>query len=697
LANILKEIELVKGNLNDLVKLLDDHIKVADEYRGSWEPDHVDYLNSYFTKPEQEYKNDPWPGASNTYLPLIRVGIDGLLAQFYDTLLSQLPFIKVRGLNDAARDASEDLSVYYGEFFLTKQINFREYGGNFLFDLLVDGTAVGKGRVNREEMLRRRLREVPKKTSPLQRVIPAVQTFLGQPLTPNPSNSQTGSVEFREETYIEEKRSVELENTDLTQIYIPPYAGSSLQFPECPWYYEKHHLSWNDLLSRKRMGYNVDDGLKVHLGLRPPTEKDAEIADEFGTSIGNPGEPTIEVLEFYMRIALPATIKHSIRAAKVSKLKGAEKQKFMDEEGWEEEVVVTYLPKAKEIIRIVPLDRVRSDGKRPHIDGRYHRIPRSFYGSGVPESRMGLQVAINSFFNQMVDYGTLQNLPWAFFSPNIVGDLPERMFLEPGALIPTSDPGSVNFPRFQGDAGFWISAIQMIQAWFERAESVSDFTRGISPDRPNAPETARATLALIANAQLAFDWKSAEIAEYLTEAVRHVHELHVQYLDDAVDFEFFNRESRAFDRRTIPKSVFKEPVEFQFILNPSRQSEQQVNQLLFSLLSEVIVQAAGGNIQVLRPMAKDLWTSHGKDNFNDVWPEATAPQIDSATGQPAVDPNTGQPIQVTQPNAPPTPPVPQNGEQPSFTDQLAQSLDQLSEREGGPFLTGEEESVKIPK
>ena len=531
-----------------------------------------------------------------------------------------------------------------------------------------------------------------------QRVLGGVRNFLGQPLTAPVTEEATGATEFREETYIQETRSVNLENTDLVQIYIPPYTGSSLQYPECPWYYEKHHLSWNDLLSRKRMGYNIHDGLKSHLGLRPVTEKDAEVADELGTNIGDLGEPTIEVLEFYMRMVLPEEIRHVQRSAKFSKLKPAEKQKFMDEEGWEEEVVVTYIPKAKEVIRIVPLDRVRSDGKRPHIDGRYHRIPRSFYGSGVPESRMGLQVAINSFFNQMVDYGTLQNLPWAFFSPDIVGDLSERMFLEPGALIPTSDPGSVNFPRFQGDATFWISAIQMIQAWFERAESVSDFTRGISPDRPNAPETARATLALIANAQLAFDWKSAEIAEHLTEAVRHLHELHIQYMDDAVDFEFFNRETNIFDRRSIPRSVFKEPVEFQFVLNPSRQSEQQVNQLLFSLLGEVIVQAAGGNIQVLRPMAKDLWTSHGKDNFDEVWPEATAPQIDSETGQPVVDQFTGQPVQLTQPGGGGAPGGAQNGDQqqPSFTEQLSQSLDQLSEREGGPFLTGEEESVNIP-
>jgi len=682
--NILLDIDLNASDLANLQKQLDSHIDMATQFRASWEVDHETYINSYFTRPDQDEKNDPWPGASNTYLPLIRVGIDGLQAQFYDTLLSQLPFITVQGLNDEARARAEDLSFYYGEFYLTKQVNFRQYGGNFLFDLLTDGTAVGKGIVDRSETLRRSLREVqrPKRGRPSRQSI--LPTLFGSIL---PGQRQTVSG-VEEEVFIEETRAIRLFNTDLGQIHVPPYTGTSLQWPECPWYYEKHDLTWLELLARKRQGYNVGDHLKAHLGIREPSPTEDTKAEQVSTSLTD-AEPTIEMLEFYMRLVLPNEIRHARRANKIEKLKGVEKQKFMDEEGWEEEVVVTYLPKAKEIIRIVPLDRVRSDGKRPHIDGRYHRIPNSFYGSGVPESRMGLQRAVNSFFNQMVDYGTLQNLPWAFFQPHIVGDLPERMFLEPGALIPTNDPGGVNFPRFQGDASFWISAIQMIQAWFERAESVSDFTRGISPDRPNAPETARATLALISNAQLAFDWKSAEIAEYLTEAVRHVHSLHQQYLGDDVTFDFFNRQTDSYERRDIPKAVFKEPVEFKFVLNPSRSSEQQTNQLLFTMLAEPIMIANNGDPNSLRPIAKDLWTSHGKDNFDEVWPELLPPQI--GQGQPGgastVDGSAG-----VQPGVNGGGDLP-----PDFNTQLSGSLDDLAVPQSGTVLSGEEEGVKLPK
>ena len=701
MSNTLIEVTPSREDLKKLTVILDDYIIQAEGVRSGWEPDHDEFLRSYFTKPEFENKTDPWPGASNTYLPLIRVGIDGLQAQFYDSLLSQLPFVSVRGTGDNADQVSEDLSSYYGDYYFTKQMDFRAYGGNFIFDLLLDGTAVGKSRVNRDEVMRRRMQEVEGK--PKRGLLGAVSNTLFGSQLPSPTQPGGQVTGLNEELYIEEKRSVTLENTSLTQIYVPPYAGESLQFPDTPWYYEKHQMTWPALLARKRRGYAIDDDLKAHLSIRQPTVDEQTKADQSGIS-NTDADPTIEVLEFYMRISMPAEIKHALRANRIEKLTKPLKQKFMDEDGWEEEVVVTYIPKAKRIVRIVPLDRVRADGKRPHIDGRYHRIPRSFYGSGVPESRMGLQKAINSFFNQMVDFGTLQNLPWAFFNPMTAGDLDEKMFLEPGALIPTNDPSGVTFPRFQGNPSFWISAIQMIQAWFERAESVSDFTRGIAPDRPNAPETARATMALIANAQLAFDWKSSQLSEYLLESIRHVHSLHQQYMTDEIAFEFFNKDTGAFDKRTINKKMFSEPVDFSFVLNPSRQSEQQVNQLMFTMLSPILMQVSGGDPNIIRPIAEDLWESHGKEDFNDIWPKDLPPVIQPQPGAESGPPALGQPPIPGQPGqAPPQPPTQTQDPSPQatsndFQSNLSKSLAELAVPEGNePVLTEEEEGFKLPK
>ena len=259
-------------------------------------------------------------------------------------------------------------------------------------------------------------------------------------------------------------------------------------------------------------------------------------------------------------------------------------------------------------------------------------------------------------------------------------------------MIPTADPRGVHAPRLQGDVGFWYSAINMVQAQFERVGSVSDFTKGVSPTRPNAPDTARATLAMISNAQVAFDWKTADFTESYKEEFRHVHELHARNLKEPVSFEFFNRNTQAFETRNIEPEVFQSPVEFEFILNPSRAAEQQTNQALFSMLGQTIVAANGGDPNILRPLAKDLWESHGKDNFEEIWP----------TPQP-IEVTPGMPQGGAGPQGPGIPqgqaPAPGNGNVPGGLPVSGSLQDlfraQQGRPEGEPVLDAEDEGANL--
>lgn len=714
--NQLTQIHLSAEDLKKLSGDLDQKIKICEEYRSSWALDHKDWNDAYFMVPENETRLDPWPGASNLFMPLIRVGVDGLLAQFHDAMFSNNPFIKVRATTDEHQEAADDLSRYYGEHYYTREVPFRRIGGDYLWDTLISGTAVLKNRVDRSGTLRRGLFE---QTRPKRGRPPA--PGLGQravELFSRTISDRRNPVEKfqKEEIYIEETRSVMIENTSLEQVFIPPSAGPSMQWPECPYYYEQHFLTVEEMLSRTREGYDMPDA-ETLMGMaveRAGTEQKQAVEEALGLNARR-NDKSIELLEFYMRVSLPAEIKFAIRAGRIEEFKGDDikKQKFMDDDGWEEEVVVSYLPKLKRVVRVVPLDRIRGDGKRPHVDMRYTRIPRSWHGEGLPAATLNLNLGMNSFFNQMIDYGTLQNLPWIFFSPDSMGDMPENMYLEPGAMIPTADPRGVNSLRLQGDPGFWQSSINLVQAQFERVASVSDFTRGVSPTRPNAPDTARATLAMIANAQTAFDWKTADFTESYREEFRHVHELHARNLKEAVTFQFFNENTQAFENKTIQPEVFQRPVEFEFILNPSRQAEQQTNQTLFSMLSQIIMAANGGDPSILRPLAKDLWESHGKNNFEEVWPTPQAPQVAGpAPSQGPTSPSVPPPGQAQQPTGPqapappmgpqaPTPPIgiPTNGGRPpggSPPDvSLKELFDRQQQRPVDPVLTSEEEGASL--
>lgn len=624
--NLILELRLTAKNISDLAVDLDYKMEIAEEFQSRFIDNIKIWTDSYLLTPDEEVKMDPWPDASNIYMPMNRVGTDGLLAQFHDAMLSDSPFMKVRGVTDAASQDAEDLSLYYGEFYYRKQIPFRELASDYLWDTLVGGTAVMKNWVDRSETVRRYLHQKTRNKRGRPTGAQGAFEFQGETV---PAESRLETV-IEEELFIEETRNIQMGSQSIERIFVPPTAGPSMQFPECPWYFEETMLTWSQLKSREvSMGYvGVDDKLKSELVPLALDKQSEAVAENMGLSFQQ-NEPQIRVLEYYMRVALPAEVKRAIRAGRIEKLKGndVKKQEFMDDDGWEEEVVITYLPRQRRVLRIVPLDRVRVDGKRPHVDMRFNRIPRFWYGQGVPATAMGMQKGMNSFMNQMVDYGTLQNLPWLLFNPMEMGDLPERMFLEPGAMIPVADPGAVHSHRFQGDASFWISALQILQGQGERLFSISDFTQGAAPTRPNAPDTARATLALIANAQLAFDYKTSQMTESFINVFEQNHAQHRLHQREPVKFNFFDRETGALRSKTIAPSAFQQPVEFQFILNPSRSSEQQVNQTLFTLLAEPLMMASGGDPRVLRPMAEDIWTSHGKQNFDEIWPKDLAPQI----------------------------------------------------------------------
>ena len=154
--NLLTEISFSKTDLGALVDDLEEKVDLAKGYQARWRQDYATWMRSYLTISSGR-RMDPWPDSSDVYLPMNRVGVDGLLAQFHDAMFTNDPFVKVRASTGSAVDASRDLTQYYGEYFYSRQVPFRAIGQDFLFDAVVGGTGVIKDRIDRSEFLRRRL------------------------------------------------------------------------------------------------------------------------------------------------------------------------------------------------------------------------------------------------------------------------------------------------------------------------------------------------------------------------------------------------------------------------------------------------------------------------------------------------------------------------------------------------------------
>ena len=608
-TNQIPKISLSQSRQEDLIQQLTRMIEQAEEFKGEWDSEHSTFMSMYLAKPDQEVKNWPWRGASNLFLPLTRVTIDSLLAQFYDAMLAQRP--TVVGTEGTDLESAKMLEMFYFEHVWTKILNLKEIGNDWLFDTLLDGTSAVKVRWDRDETLIRDQRvesEVQYKSDRID--------FMGETIE---SEYAVGV----EQKIVEEITSQRVDRpavdiTDMGRIFVAPSSGLGLQWPECPWYYEVSYLTWDELRSRKQHGYdNIDEELRAKLAEHDLTDKERTMRDEDEVSQSDPTE-TAKVITFYMRMALPG---------EVTRLDGQVKKQNIefDDAGnqigdaLEEEVEIVYLVDTKKIARIIPLTRLYPDGKRPHVDNRFTRLPRHFFGQGIPAKMRHLNRLLNSTFNQMMDYGTLQNMPFFFYEPASTGLLGDVNQLKPGEGVPVLNSGGINFPRFQGNKDFQLSVLQQVQAWAERDTAVTDFTQGRAASTPNAPRTARGTSMLLQQSNIAFSRMVALMAEQFTELLRRVHVLYQRYAPMDLEFKFFNQETGLFKKTNITRDLFYEDVDFQFQLNPNRLQEQQNNMQMAQFMMSIPY--IGQAPQSVRALAKQLYESLGKKNFDAIWPE----------------------------------------------------------------------------
>ena len=609
--NQIPKISLSQSRQEDLIQRLNRMIEEAEEFKGEWDSEHSTFMSMYLAKPDQQVKNWPWRGASNLFLPLTRVTIDSLLAQFYDAMLAQRP--AVVGTEGGDLESAKLLEQFYFDHVWTKILSLREIGNDWLFDTLIDGTSAVKVRWERDETL---IRD--------QRVETSLRTKKDKvSLYGEEAETEVETVIGIDESIVEDVSSRRLDRpaidiTDMGRIFVAPSSGLGMQWPECPWYYEVTHLTWDDLRSRKQHGYeNIDEELRSKLSEHELTSKERTIRDEDEVGQSDPTK-TAKVITFYMRMALPGNVLRMDGKTKTQNIQH-------DDEGnqlgnaLEEEVEIVYLVDTKKIARIIPLTRLYPDGKRPHVDNRFTRIPRHFFGQGIPAKLRHLNRLLNSTFNQMMDYGTLQNMPFFFYEPASTGLLSDMNQLKPGEGVPVLNSGGVNFPRFQGNKDFQLSVLQQVQAWAERDTAVTDFTQGRAASVPNAPRTAKGTAMLMQQSNIAFSRMVALMAEQFVEMLRRVHNLYQRYAPMEMEFKFFNQQTGLFRKTNITRSLFFEDVDFQFQLNPNRLQEQQNNMQMAQFMMSIPYVAQVP--QSVRALAKQLYESLGKKNFDSIWPE----------------------------------------------------------------------------
>ena len=556
-----------------------------------------------------------WTGNSNLVLPVGRVIQDGVLSQLHDAMLSNAPTMKVVGVEGGDLNAAEDLSLFYNDYVWKRVIPITTLGNDWNFLIALDGTACARARWDRSTYLKR---DVQARIEPkTERVTTEVE---GMP--PIVDELITGYAEFFEEVVTEERwNRAQVDIVDMGNLFMSPATKNSLEWPDCPWYYQRSELTWDQLLHRKyNQGYDgIDKELHSKMGPQQIEDRERTIRDNEDLSEGS-SEDTTPVLEFYCRMVLPTKYRSASGELR--------SQTTDDEAGLAEEVIVTYFPATQKVARIIPLWRAYPDGLRPHICNWYNKLPLSIYGQGVQAKARHINAMINSLANQGIDYGTLQNLPWYMYQPSMTDLMPDAHQLRPGQGVPVNDPRGVVFPRFQGDPNFWMGWIQQMQGFAERDGNVNDATTGIMPEK-SANKTWRGMAAVLQQGQLAFGRLASLIVQGYEELFRRVHNQYKYRMTDDI-LARVTGSSTSFRQLRITRDVMQQDVDFQFVLNPNRLGDQQINAQMYQLM--IAIPFIQQSPMAVRALAKQLYVSMGKKNFEEIWPEQMVPQVGTGAG-----------------------------------------------------------------
>ena len=670
--NVIPKIELSADEQNRLVEQLIEDAALAEEFKsGNWDTAHDTHWRLYRAEPDFVERNFPWPGSSNLFIPIGQVIIEAFISQVFDAMASNDPPMNVLGMSDAKEEDATALRDYYGNYLYEQVIPFKAIFNDWLLNTCVDGTAAVKPRWSREYVVRRpreveEIQGVEKRTVEMEGVSQRVEI-------PGPVESRV-----REYALVEREERPRVDVSDLSHLFVAPDTGRTLNWPDCRWYYDRQYLTWEDLVERRRdAGYaNVDEDLKSKITRRLTTDKEATERDLQALS-ESATEDVVEVQEWYRRIVLPARYQKTLDDGKEEKVD----QDAGDEDGYAEECILTFFPDTKKIARIVPLERLYPDRKRPHVATRLYPVPNFFYGIGLSAKLLHINRALNSTWNQRIDYGTLQNVPWYLYDPVTTGLQEDKLGIRPGSGIPVRDPRGVVFPRMNGDYNFWLSAENTLQGWGERVGTISDYTMGRSPSSPNAQKTARGTAMLLQQANIAFSRIVAMLADGPVELFRRVHDLHRRWAPRETMFRVLNRQSGALSRRTIDQRVFDTDVDFQFVINPSREQEFNKAMQMFQVIAPQLQQWSPDGI---REAMRDLFQKGGAKNFDRLWPEDRKPnvvlqeqqmhaahvaEIQRLAGiiqQAGIDPRQESGGQAPPPPPPEPPPVPETPVEPAM-------------------------------
>lgn len=491
-TNTLETEESLRDQLdNDLYDKVDDldAAKIVNNLWSSAMSDRTDWLNKqeeYLADYDEFVNIEPsglFETSSNLRVPMTLWTVKTYHARFLQTLVSPEPSLSVKARRSEYQDVEQDIEEFL-KYTLVEWVNnykgIEETLDQWVWSWITTGVGYLK---NSWDKRYQRYVDV------VEREVEGPVKFVVDPITGNEIEQQTTVMQ---ESIVEKVKKVFdgpavdfIKSEDLAVISqdITDVDGADAVI-------HRHWLTASELWTLVDRGIFDEQAVEDIINGGDVTKSGSMGGSVKQARVTNSGESTVdkaydhdryEILEGYISLDV-------------------------DGSGINSEIIVWTDTKSRALLKASYLYRVFKNGHRPFSAISFHKRSgtNDHMPVGLVEMLHCIQKELDAIHNMRIDFGMLSTMPFGFYRASSSID-PQKIALEPGALIPVDNPADVIFPNLGNRTIFGMQEESQLYVMVERLTGISDLSLGSMSGRQGATRTATGTRALLAESNVNLD------------------------------------------------------------------------------------------------------------------------------------------------------------------------------------------------
>jgi hypothetical protein len=297
------------------------------------------------------------------------------------------------------------------------------------------------------------------------------------------------------------------------------------------------------------------------------------------------------------------------------------------------EIVACYLPHCNRIISVQKLEDLYPGMplRRPFVESSLQKTG-DYWGMGLPEMLMDIETELTVNNNNTTEAGEVSTGPMLAVRPTAAQKVKQTKW-EPRMILEVDDPErDVRLLNFDVDMTYTVTQEQRLRGYAELVTGISDQALGRSPDRPNAPKTARGQILLDENNNIRLSLDMLGLREDFKLILQRIWLLDSQYAPDDMFFRVTEEQAKGlfdtekgFGKLTPEERGGRFDFDIQFATSVySREVEKQREMELAQIA--LSTQLVAMNPQATWNVLNSLYKSFGKEDFKMIVPKP--PDID---------------------------------------------------------------------